>query len=76
MNDFFSKLEAELGTLTHDGIHLGETSARGRRRLILLIRRSVVIVALAVVLAASLDGEFPASAHGYAPAIAAVAPAA
>jgi hypothetical protein len=76
MNDFFSKLEAELGTLTRDGMHLSETSARGRRRLIVLIRRSVVIVALAVALAASFDSEFPATARGYAPAIAAVAPAA
>jgi hypothetical protein len=73
MNDFFSKLEAELEGLTRDGMHLGETSARGRHRLIVLLRRGAVIVALAIALAASFDSEFPASAHGYAPAIAAAA---
>jgi hypothetical protein len=69
MNDFFTQLEAELGALTHNGTHLGGAGARGRRRLIILIKRSAVIVALAVALAASLDSEFPATAHGYAPAL-------
>jgi hypothetical protein len=69
MNDFFTQLEAELGTLTHNGTHLGGAGARGRRRLIVLIKRIAVIVALAVALAASLDSEFPATAGGYAPAL-------
>jgi hypothetical protein len=74
MNDFFTQLESELGTLTRDGMHLGQPSARGRRRLIVLIRRSVVIVVLAIALAASLDSEFPATARGYAPGAISAAP--
>jgi hypothetical protein len=73
MNDFFTKLETELGTLTRDGMHLGEAGVRGRHRLSMLIRRSIVVVALAVALAASLDSEFPATANGYAPAFVSVA---
>jgi hypothetical protein len=69
MNDFFTQLEAELGTLTRDGMHLGEPGARGRRRLIMLIKRGAVVVALAAALAVSFDSEFPATAHGYAPAL-------
>jgi hypothetical protein len=66
MNDFFTQLETELGTLTREGIHLGDASARGRRRVIVLLKRGVAIVALATALAVSLEGEFPAIAHGYA----------
>lgn len=69
MNDFFTQLEAELGTLTRNGTHLGGAAARGRRRLIVLIKRSAMIVALAVALAASFDSEFPATAGGYVPAL-------
>jgi hypothetical protein len=72
MNDFFRQLEIELGALTRDGMHLGDASARGRRRVMTLIRRSVVIVALAIALAATLDSEFPATARGYAPALVSV----
>ncbi len=64
--DFFTKLEAELGSLTHAGMHLD--TGHGRRRVTMLIRRAAVIVALAVGLAASLDSEFPATASGQAPA--------
>jgi hypothetical protein len=64
--DFFTQLEAELGRLTQAGMHLD--AGQGRRRVTLLIRRAVVIVALAIGLAASLDSEFPATASGQAPA--------
>ena len=62
--DFFTQLEAELGGLTREGVHLDNSGAHGRRRLALLIRRGVVIVTLAIALAASLDSEFPATANG------------
>ena len=71
--DFFTRLELELGSLTHHGMHLGDEAGRGRRRVTTLLRRGAVIVALALALAASLDSEFPATANGYAPvALAAV----
>jgi hypothetical protein len=73
MNDFFTRLEIELGTLTRDGMHLGDPTARGRRRMMTLLRRSVVIVTLAIALAATLDSEFPATARGSAPALVSVA---
>lgn len=60
--DFFSKLEAELGSLTQAGMHLD--TGHGRRRAILLARRAVTILALALALAASLDSEFPSTASG------------
>jgi hypothetical protein len=72
MNDFFKQLEIELGTLTRDGTHLGDATTRGRRHVMTLIRRSVVIVALAIALAATFDSEFPATAHGYTPALVSV----
>lgn len=73
--DFFTQLEVELGGLTREGRHLTDATARGRRRMLTLLRRGVAIVVLAIALAASLDTEFPATARGYAPAtIAAVAP--
>jgi hypothetical protein len=62
--DFFTQLEAELGGLTHDGAHLGDASARKRRRLAVLVRRGIAIVTLAIALAASFDSEFPATASG------------
>ena len=68
-DDFFTQLEAELGTLTRNGVHLVEAGARERRRLIALIRRSLVIIALAVALGASFDSEFPATARGSAAAL-------
>ena len=76
-DDFFSRLETELGSLLNAGSHL-EPAGRSRRRAITLIRRSVATLALAAALAASLDGEFPASATGhpaFAPAPVAVAAA-
>lgn len=60
--DFFTQLEAELGSLTQAGMHL--ETGHGRRRVILLIRRAVTIVSLALALAASLDSEFPSTATG------------
>jgi hypothetical protein len=62
--DFFTQLEAELGGITRHGMHLADGSARGRRRLIALLRRGLVVVALAIALAASFDSEFPATASG------------
>lgn len=64
-SDFFTKLEAELGSLTHAGMHLDEAAAHRRRRLTMLIRRAVVTVGLAIALAASLSSEFPATASGH-----------
>ena len=69
--DFFTQLELELGALARSGVHLADPAARGRRRLITLLRRGVAILTLAVALAASFDSEFPATARGYAPAAAA-----
>lgn len=65
--DFFSRLELELGSLAHEGMHLDDAGARGRRRAA-VVRRGLALVALALVLAASLVSEFPATASGYAPA--------
>jgi hypothetical protein len=62
--DFFDRLEAELGSLARQGTHLDGVAGRDRRLVVALIRRSAVIVVLAVVLAASLVSEFPASASG------------
>jgi hypothetical protein len=61
--DFFTKLEAELGSLTQSGVHL-DAAAHGRRRVIIFIRRVAVTIALAVGLAASFDSEVPATASG------------
>lgn len=62
--DFFTRLEAELGGLTHEGVHLGDPTARVRRRAAIAIRRGIAILTLATALAASLDSEFPATARG------------
>ena len=62
--DFFDRLEAELGGLARQGAHLDGVAGRDRRRVVALIRRSAVIVVLAVALAASLVSEFPSSASG------------
>lgn len=70
--DFFTQLETELSGLTHEGVHLGDASARQRRRVAVLARRGVAMVALALALAASLDSEFPATASGHAVSPAAV----
>jgi hypothetical protein len=73
MNDsFFDRLEAELAGLARQGTHLEGAPGRNRRRAVALIRRGAVIMALAVVLAASLVSEFPASASGRAMAAAQV----
>ena len=66
--DFFTQLEAELGSLTHAGMHLD--GGHGPRRVVMLARRAAVVVALSVALAASLVSEFPATAkapaaHGW-----------
>jgi hypothetical protein len=70
--DFFTQLEAELGGITRHGMHLSDGSTRGRRRLIVMLRRGLVVLALAIALAASLDSEFPATASGH-PELAAAA---
>jgi hypothetical protein len=62
--DFFDRLEAELGGLAREGTHLDGVAGRDRGRVMALIRRSAVVAVLAVALAASLVGEFPASASG------------
>jgi len=59
--DFFTQLEAELGSRTHAGMHLD--GGHGHRRAVILGRRAGVVIALAVALAASLDSEFPATAQ-------------
>jgi hypothetical protein len=65
-DDFFDRLEAELGSLARQGAHLDRAPAGIRHRLPTLIRRSAVIVLLAVAfLAASLAGESPTSAGGH-----------
>ena len=64
--DFFDRLEAELGGLTRQGSHLDSAPRKIRRRLATLFRRSATIVALAVVfMAASLAGESLTSAGGH-----------
>lgn len=73
--DFFDRLEAELVGHARQGTHLDGRAGRDRRRVVALVRRSAVIVVLAVVLAALLVSEFPASAAGRVPvAQVAVAP--
>jgi hypothetical protein len=72
-DDFFSQLELELGGLTREGKHLGQATARSRRRTVTLLRRAGAILVLAIALAASLVGEFPATAGGYTPAVLAAA---
>jgi hypothetical protein len=64
--DLFDRLEAELARSTREGAHLGIARARRRRRLALLAKRGAAIVALAAAMAATLVGEFPASASGQA----------
>jgi hypothetical protein len=64
-SNFFDRLETELGGIARQGTHLDRAAGRNRRRVVALIRHSAVIVALAVVLAASLVSEFPASASGH-----------
>jgi len=63
--NFFDKLELELAGLARAGAHLDGTAHQQRVRLVALVRRSAMIVALAVVLAASLASEFPAAANGH-----------
>lgn len=63
-DDLFDRLEAELARRTREGAHLGIARARRRRRLTLLVRRGLAITALAAAMAATLVGEFPASASG------------
>jgi hypothetical protein len=68
-DDFFDRLEAELGGLARQGAHLDGVTRRDRRRVAAAIRRSAAVVLLVVVLAASLVSEFPASANGRALAV-------
>jgi hypothetical protein len=65
---FFDRLEAELAGLACQGAHLDGVTGRDRRRVVALIRRGAAIAILAVVLAALLVSEFPASASGRATA--------
>jgi hypothetical protein len=64
-SDFFDRLDAELAELTRQGAH---RTVRDRtfRRAGQLVRRSVAFALVAVVLAAVLVSEFPASASGHA----------
>jgi hypothetical protein len=64
--NFFDRLEADLAGLARQGTHLDGVTGRDRRRIVALIRRVAVIAVLALVLAASLVSEFPASASGHA----------
>jgi hypothetical protein len=64
-DDFFDRLEAELGGLARQGTHLDGTAGRDRRRVVALIRRGALMVVLAAALAGSLISEFPASANGH-----------
>jgi hypothetical protein len=66
---FFDTLELDLAGLTRQGAHV-EPDAHSR--LIALGRRSITIMALAVVLAVSFVSEFPGTANGL-PIAAAVA---
>ena len=62
--NFFDRLEGELAGLTTEGTHLDDASQRRRRLVLMLSRRILVALALALVLAVSLASEFPASAGG------------
>jgi hypothetical protein len=64
-DDFFDRLEAELGGLARQGTHLDTAAGRDRRRVVALIRRGALMVVLAAALAGSLISEFPASANGH-----------
>jgi hypothetical protein len=63
--DYFGQLEDELGALMREGAHL-DRPERTRRQAVTLVRRGAATVALALALAASLAGEFPAAANGFA----------
>jgi hypothetical protein len=65
-DDFFDRLEAELGGLARRGTHLDAAAARDRRRVMAFIRRGALMAVLAAALAGSLISEFPASANGHA----------
>lgn len=69
--DFFDQLDAELAELTRRGAHLSD-SDRERRWRVLVVRRGVMSMLLALVLAVSLASEFPASASGQAQAVGAL----
>lgn len=64
--DYFTRLEAELGAHTRAGSHLPAGRRRAERRALTQLRRGATMLALAVVLAATLATGFPASAGGYA----------
>jgi hypothetical protein len=63
--NFFDKLELDLAAVTREGTHLERSAHNQRLRVAALIRRSAMIVVLAVVLAASVASEFPAVANGH-----------
>jgi hypothetical protein len=63
--NFFDKLELDLAALTREGTHLERSARNQRLRVVALIRRSAMIVILAVALAASVASEFPAVANGH-----------
>jgi hypothetical protein len=64
VSDFFDRLEAELADLARRGAHLPGTAGQDPHALAVLIRRCIVVLAVAVVLAAAFVSEFPASAGG------------
>jgi hypothetical protein len=68
---YFDRLESELADLTARGAHL-DPQARRAARLAARTRRAMTALLLAVLLAVSFVSEFPAVAHGRAPAVAAV----
>ena len=72
--DFFNQLEVELSSFTREGAHLADGAARSRRRAIILLRRSLATIGLAIAMAASLDSEFPATAKGNPPPALVAAP--
>lgn len=61
---FLDRLEADLAGLTRTGAHLDGGVGLVHRRVPALLRRGLTFIVLAVVLAASLASEFPATATG------------
>jgi hypothetical protein len=65
-DDFFDRLEAELGGLARQGTHLDRAAGLDRRRVIAFVRRGALLLVLIAALTGSLISEFPASANGHA----------
>ncbi|MGH2841988.1 MAG: hypothetical protein ACRDKL_00165 [Solirubrobacteraceae bacterium] len=64
--NLFDRVEAELGGRVREGAHLDEEAGAGRLDLVAPLRHGMSLAGLAMMLAASLVGEFPASAGGHA----------